>query len=405
MTLDTEGQAPTTTPETSAPAPAPEAKAPETPDVFKEELSEREQLDQAERAELSKVYRRMQADRQAEPEEEEKPSATRDPKTGKFTSALKEEVQTGDDEKPISGKQKPNSAEADPKSAEKKDSEPKPEPKAEEAKKPAVEAPKHWSDKQKAALSKLDPDEQEAFIKDATEARQHLSRQGNALKAYEPIGRILTEHKPAFDRYGLNYEQGLKTLLDTNAALEDPNTVQEAYYKLGAKLSKIHGFDVGMASQAEPEDQDWVDPNILQLRQELEASRREAQESRQQLNQLLQDQKTQAAGGLVNQFFQGKDEELTDEIADQLSVRIRMLQAVYPNAPQDQVLARAWHEVVTLDPARQEKLIAEKQREQAAKVEQARRAAALAVQSEPDPSTATSERDMMRRIYRKNHAA
>lgn len=401
MTLDTEN----TAPQTDVSAPPPEAKTEAPADVFKEDLNDAEKMEAAEDAALRDAFRKSQAAREEdkEPDEPKKAAPVKDPKTGKFVSPLKEEVNTEDD-KPLSGKEKPNTAKTDPKAAD-KDADQKPAAETkDEAKKPAVEAPKHWSEKQKAALSKLAPDEQEEFIKEATEARQHLSRQGNALKTYEPIGRMLTEHKQSFDRYGLNYEQGLKLLLETNAALDDPNTVQDAYYKLGAKLSQMHGFDVGrMQSQAEPEDQDWVDPNVLQLRQELEETRRVARESQETLQRMLYQQREESLTGFVNQFFEGK--EIDDALGEEVSRRVVMLRTVYPDASNDQLLARAYEEARLLNPATQEKIIAEKLKEEAAKVEQARRAAALAVQSEPDPYSAASEDEMLRRAYRKRSAA
>lgn len=386
MTLDTEGQAPEAAPETQAPAPAPEAKAPETPDVFKEELSEKEQLEQAERAELSKVYRRMQADRQPEPEEEEKPS-NRDPKTGQYKS-LKEEVQTGDDEKPEA-----REPEAKTKSPDQK----QPAPKPEEAKKPAVEAPKHWSQKVREEFAKLDPEAQQELAKEATEMRQNLSRQGRVLQEMQPVAKVLQEHKALFEQNGMSYDQGIAALLRAQAALSNPNTARDAL------LTLAKNYNIDLSDAAEPEDGEWVDPNVARLTQHVEdLQNRLAQYERHTATQ-MQEQQSAAATNFVEQFAQGKED--FEALADEIELRVKMYRAAYPQAPANEILAKAYEEARMLNPATQEKLLAEKQREQAAKVEQARRAAALAVQSEPDPSTATSEREMMRRIYRKNHAA
>lgn len=388
MTLDTEGQAPAPAPETQAPAP--EAKAPETADIFKEELSEAEKLEAAEREELRKVYRKSQAEREAtrEPEEEEKPS-NRDPKTGQYKS-LKEEVQTGDDD---DEKPKAKEPEAKTKSPDQKQI----APKAEEAKKPAVEAPKHWSDRQKAAFAKLDAEEQELFAREANEARQNLSRQGRALQEMQPVAKVLQEHKALFEQNGMSYDQGIAALLRAQAALSNPNTAKDAL------LTLAKNYNIDLSDGAEPEDGEWVDPNVARLTQHVtELQNRLAHYERQTAEQ-LQEQKSVAATSFVEQFAQGKDD--FEALADDIFARVKMYRAAYPDAPHDQVLAKAYEEARMLNPATQEKLLAEKQREQAAKVEQARRAAALAVQSEPDPSTATSEREMMRRIYRKNHAA
>ena len=82
-----------------------------------------------------------------------------------------------------------------------------------------------------------------------------------------------------------------------------------------------------------------------------------------------------------------------------------MLRLAAPNRPNMEILQQAWQEARTLSPAYQEKVFAERQKENAAKVEKANRAASLAVSSAPDPSSATSEDEQMRRIFRKNHAA
>lgn len=390
MTLDTDTTAPVT--DTPAPASAPEAKAPAGPDPYKEELSKAEQLDQAEEAELRAAFKRAQTDNTSEPEDEDKPQPARDPKTGKFAPALKEELKTEDDQ-PKAEKPEAKAEKAT------KDADQKPAPKPEEAKTPAVEAPKHWTDKQKAALSKLDPEEQEAFIKEATEARQHLSRQGNALKAYEPIGRVIQENKALFDRAGVTPDQGIAALLRAQAQLSDPSTALNALMKIA------QDFNIDLGASAAAEDQEFADPDVLQLRQELEETRRVARESQETLQRMLSEQRAQAAEGMVNQFFRTQNETIDDATAENVALRVKMIRSAYPNANPQDILARAWEEVRALDPGRQEKIIAEKMKAQAALVEEARRAQALAVQSEPDPLSAASEDEMLRRAYRKGRAA
>ena len=388
MTLDTD----TTAPVTDTPAPDTEAKVPAGPDPYKDDLSDAEQLDQAEDAELRAAFKRAQTDNPSEPEDEPAKAPVKDPKTGKFVSPLKEELKTEDDQ-PKAEKPEAKAEKAT------KDAAQKPAPKPEEAKPPAVEAPKHWSDKQKAALSKLDPEEAEAFIKEATEARQHLSRQGNALKAYEPIGRVIQENKALFDRAGVTPDQGIAALLRAQAQLGDPNTAHQALMKIA------QDFNIDLGASAAAEDQEYADPDVLQLRHELEETRRVARESQETLQRMLSEQRAQAAEGMVNQFFQTQNETIDDATAEHVALRVKMIKSAYPNANPQDILARAWEEVRALDPGRQEKIIAEKMKAQAARVEEARRAQALAVQSEPDPLSAASEDEMLRRAYRKGRAA
>lgn len=390
MTLDTEQSAQISTPEPQSPAPAPEASTPSV-DPFKEELSKAEQLDAAEDAELRKAYRRAKEQSPSEPEPEDEPKAVRDPKTGKFVSPLKEELKTEDD-----------TAEAEtpePKAVKaEKTSDPKLAPKTEEAKKPAVEAPKHWSEKVRQEFAKLDPEAQQELAKEATEMRQHLSRYGRAVKEMEPVAKVLQEHKALFEQAGIAPDQGIAALLRAQAQLSDPNTARQTLLKIAEDFN----IDLGGVS-AEPEDAEWVDPNVSQLRNHIsQLENRLAHYERHTATQ-MQEQQAAAATSFVEQFAQGKED--FEALADGIEARVRMYRAAYPDVPANEILAKAYEEERALNPATREKLIAEKLKEQAAKVEQARRAAALSVRSEPDPYSAASEDDMLRQAYRRGRAA
>jgi hypothetical protein len=149
---------------------------------------------------------------------------------------------------------------------------------------------------------------------------------------------------------------------------------------------------------------------VQTLRQELAAERERSNRIENYLQGFAQQQQQQVAQakeasmqGLIDQFVQGKDD--FGSLEQEITERAQMIRAFNPQMPADQVLAKAYHEARLLSPATQEKVLAEREREKAAKAEQARRAAALNVSSEPDPSLATSERDLMRQVWRRNNAA
>jgi hypothetical protein len=269
-------------------------------------------------------------------------------------------------------------------------------PETKEAKKPAVEAPKHWSEKVRAEFAKLDPEAQRELAKETTEMRQNLSRQGRALQELQPVAKVLQEHKALFEQNGVSYDQGIAALLRAQVALSDPNTARNALLK----LAETYNIDLG--NGAEPEDQDWVDPNVTQLRATVEQLQNRLAHYERHTAEQMQEQQSAAATNFVDQFAQGKED--FEALADEIELRVRMYRAAYPQAPANEILAKAYEEARALNPATRDKLVNEEIERKAKAAEKARKAASLNVASSDKPGR-MSEYDRLSAAYDKAMSA
>lgn len=270
-------------------------------------------------------------------------------------------------------------------------------PKTEEAK-PAVEAPKHWSEKMRKEFAKLDPEAQREFAKESTEMRQNLSRYGRAVKEMEPVTRVLQENKALFDQAGVSPDQGIAALLRAQAQLSNPNTARNALLKIA------QDFNIDLSgTAAEAEDQDWVDPNVAQLQNHVQMlTDRLAQYERHTVEQ-TQAHQQQTAVAMVNQFFADKG-DVSDELATEVANRARMYTLANPDMPFMERLAKAWDETQALSPATRERMIQEEIERKAKAAQKARKAASLNVTSSDKPG-GMSEYDRLAAAYDKAMSA
>lgn len=264
-------------------------------------------------------------------------------------------------------------------------------PKTEEAKKPAVEAPKHWSEKVRAEFAKLDPEAQRELAKEATEMRQNLSRYGRAVKEAEPVMRVLNESKALFDKHGFSFDQGISSLLRAQAALENPNTAKDAL------LSLARQYNIDLADTAEAEDQDWVDPRLAQLSQHVEMLTGRLAQYERHATEQTQAQQQATHEAMVNQFFADKG-EISEELSTEIANRARMYTLAHPDMPVMDRLAKAWDEVQALNPATRERMIAQEIERKAKAAQKARKAASLNVTSSDKPG-GMSEYDRLSQAY------
>lgn len=387
MTLDTEQAAP-------AEAPVSMDAQLQSINTKLDDLPKREptaeERDKAEYDKLSAAFDKAAAkpapgEPEAETEEPEAKAAPERGPDGKFKSKLPEgakaEAAEGDEETDDTDDSQETKAAA---------------PETKEAKKPAVEAPKHWSEKVRAEFAKLDPEAQRELAKETTEMRQNLSRQGRALQELQPVAKVLQEHKALFEQNGVSYDQGIAALLRAQVALSDPNTARNALLK----LAETYNIDLG--NGAEPEDQDWVDPNVTQLRATVEQLQNRLAHYERHTAEQMQEQQSAAATNFVDQFAQGKED--FEALADEIELRVRMYRAAYPQAPANEILAKAYEEARALNPATRDKLVNEEIERKAKAAEKARKAASLNVASSDKPGR-MSEYDRLSAAYDKAMSA
>lgn len=169
-----------------------------------------------------------------------------------------------------------------------KEGEPKDDAEGTAAKSEAIARPDTWSPEKEDLWKTLSPEAQQHIAQREKEAHDQISRQGNVLSAYKPIGELLTRHKGMFDRNGMDFEQGISALLDAQSLLEqDPIggiaaiaerygiTRQDLVTRLGGQVQGANG----QQAQVNPEVS-RLESRITELQNRLAADERERESLR-----------------------------------------------------------------------------------------------------------------------------
>jgi hypothetical protein len=114
--------------------------------------------------------------------------------------------------------------------------------------KPAIDAPVSWSAEQKAKWATLPPDTREYIAQRDRESHEAISRAGQQIKAFEPIGKVIEQFSHVFQKNGLQPHDGIARMMAVNEMLEaNPKAAI-------AEIAKAYGVNLqGETSQdAEP---------------------------------------------------------------------------------------------------------------------------------------------------------
>jgi hypothetical protein len=149
----------------------------------------------------------------------------------------------------------------------------------------AIERPQSWSPESDALWKQLPPDAQELIAKRESESQQQISRMGNDLATFKPLGELLGQHRAMFERNGLDAVNGVKTLLEAQQMLEmDPvgglaaiagrfglNRVQLAQALTGRQVTGEDGKNSGP-----------IDPAMLQIQSEVTGLKQQLAEAKRE---------------------------------------------------------------------------------------------------------------------------
>lgn len=270
---------------------------------------------------------------------------------------------------------------------------------------PAVPPPNSWKAEARAEWDKLPPTVQEYVNQRETEAHKHISRQGEALAAYEPLGQAIGKHAHYIEQLGADPVEMIDRMFATSHRL-DTNPVETI-----KELAQMYGVDLGQLApdpfaEAPSREVSQLQAQVNQMRQHLAAQ----ESQRQQYEQQSYQQTYQSNAALVEQFIADKPD--IDTLGTDLLDRIKTLRAQHPQADPKQLLADAYDSAVWSNPqtraTRIEQQVAEKEkaRIEAAKaaVAKAQGAATRRVGSVAGPSPDNLDTDL-RSIWRKNNAA
>jgi hypothetical protein len=244
--------------------------------------------------------------------------------------------------------------------------------------KPAIDAPISWSAEQKAKWASLPPDTREYIAQRDKESHEAISRAGQQIKAYEPIGKVIEQFSDTFQRQGLAPHDAFQRLLAVNEMLDqNPRAAIE-------QIAKAYGVDLsGQAEQsATPESAKLAE---MEARLAKAESHLTAQQ-RQQLN--------------------AERNALAREIADFAKDKphfeaVRNVMAGLMQSGAAETLADAYEKATYADPtirqgilADQQKAEAEKRKaEEAERVKAAKKAAGVNVKSSPGAAPAAKNMD------------
>lgn len=118
-----------------------------------------------------------------------------------------------------------------------------------------VEMPKSWSpEKDKEVWDSLPPAAKQMVAEREKEAHTTISRQGQVLAAFKPIGDIILENRSVFDRHGAHPVEGIKTLLSVQNQLDaDPiGTIMKIAEQYSVDLASELGITIPVDREGKP---------------------------------------------------------------------------------------------------------------------------------------------------------
>jgi len=234
--------------------------------------------------------------------------------------------------------------------------------------KPAIDAPISWSAEQKAKWATLPPDVQTYVSQRERESHEAISRAGQQIKAFEPIGRVVEQFAHVFQKNGLQPHDGIARMMAVNEMLEaNPRSAIE-------QIAKAYGVD--LSGTGEPTDTP-IDPRIAEMESRL--AKAESYLTAQQRSQLNAEQASLAR-------------EIADFAKDKPHFEaVRSIMAGLMSSGAAETLQDAYERATYADPTIRQSLLADEQvkaeakrkEEQAKQVKDAKKAAGVNVKSSP----------------------
>lgn len=170
-----------------------------------------------------------------------------------------------------------------------------------------LEAPKHWPQQRREAFAKhasTNPELARDWLEHTKQLEGEFTRkaqeQAEARKFGESVRELFTpEHRSVMQASGINETAAIKWLLDVDGyARKDPAGYAKWFMQQVGLTPQQLFPELGQGSQAtqaaQPEQQEWIDPEFTKLREEIGPLKSELQALRQWKQQ--QDQERQAQG-------------------------------------------------------------------------------------------------------------
>jgi hypothetical protein len=262
--------------------------------------------------------------------------------------------------------------------------------------KPAIDAPISWTAEQKAKWASLPPDTQAYIAQRDKESHEAITRAGQQIKAFEPIGKVIEQFSHVFQKNGLQPHDGIARMMAVNEMLEtNPETAIR-------EIAKAYG--VNLQGTTDEQNANPESAVIAELRADLAKVKSHLTAQQQQ--------KIDAENTALAR-------EIADFANDPKTPRphfesVRKVMAALMNSGAAETMQEAYEKAIYADPTIRQSLQVDAQKatedkrkaEEAERVRKAKAAAGVNVKSSPAhlASSRTLEADL-RAIWNKNHAS
>jgi hypothetical protein len=258
---------------------------------------------------------------------------------------------------------------------------------AQEQAQPAIDAPISWSAEQKAKWASVPPDLQAYVAQRDKESHEAITRAGQQIKAFEPVGKVIEQFAHVFQQNGLQPHDGIARMLAVNEMLEQdaPSAIRE--------LARVYKVNLsGEAQQdATPENQRIAELEARLAKTESHLTARQRQE------------------------VEAENRTLAREIADFAKDKphfqsVRKVMAGLMSSGAAETMQDAYDKAIYADPTIRQSLQVDAQKaaedkrkaDEAERVKKAKAAAGVNVKSSPGQSSKTNTLDDdLREIARK----
>lgn len=255
--------------------------------------------------------------------------------------------------------------------------------------KPAIDAPISWAAEQKAKWASVPPELQTYISQRDKESHDAITRAGQQIKAFEPIGKVIEQFSHVFQKNGLQPHDGIARMMAVNEMLETdaPTAIREIAKAYGVNLQGETAQDANPESAAVAE----LKAELAKVKSHLTAQER--------------------------QKYEAEQSTLAREIADFAKDKphfesVRKIMAGLMQSGAAETMQEAYERAVYADPTIRQSLQVEAQKaaeekrkaDEAKRVSDAKKAAGVNVKSSPGQASKTRTLDDdLREIARKHY--
>lgn len=239
-------------------------------------------------------------------------------------------------------------------------------------------------------------------------AHRTISEHGQFRSAMQPVAEILHQNREVFARNKTDYVNGVAALIEAQKVL-DANPINGL-----ANLAKMYGVDLRTVVQQVYGDNPMnglpPDPEVAQLKAELEATKREMQYFREQQTareRAATEAQREAQLSTLERQIEGfaKDKPHFDEVSSEILANLNVIMQTAPGTPIPEALQTAYDRAIWANPktraAEQSRMEAERLKKAAEQAAQAKRATSINVKSVPRATEPGDLDDDLRSVWRR----